>query len=90
MGSIPITRSNMNTVISGLLGGILIGLAATLLLWSIGRIAGISGIVNGIMGPSRGDLAWRVAFVAGMMIVGAVILHFVRRRRAPRAAPRRS
>ena len=66
----------MNTVINAVLGGILIGLAATLLLWSIGRIAGISGIVNGIAGSPRGDRAWRVAFLAGMMIVGAVVLQF--------------
>ena len=66
----------MNTVINAVLGGILIGLAATLLLWSIGRIAGISGIVNGIASSPRGDRAWRVAFLAGMMIVGAVVLQF--------------
>ncbi|MEX0733817.1 MAG: YeeE/YedE family protein [Steroidobacteraceae bacterium] len=67
----------MNTGIQALLGGILIGLAATLLLWSIGRIAGISGIVNGIMGAPRGDRAWRAAFLAGMMIVGALAMQFV-------------
>lgn len=60
-----------------LLGGLLIGIAATLLLWSIGRIAGISGIVNGVAGAPRGDRAWRVAFLAGMMGVGALVLQFV-------------
>ena len=60
-----------------LLGGVLIGLAATLLLWSIGRIAGISGIVNGIGDAVRGDCAWRVAFLVGMMGTGAVVLQFV-------------
>ena len=67
----------MNTWASGLAGGALIGLAATLLLWSIGRIAGISGIVNGIVEGERGDRAWRIAFIAGMMIAGAAMLQFV-------------
>jgi len=67
----------MNTWASGLAGGALIGLAATLLLWSIGRIAGISGIVNGITEGARGDRAWRIAFIAGMMIAGAVALQFL-------------
>jgi len=66
----------MNTVTNALLGGVLIGLAATLLLWSIGRIAGISGIVDGIAGAPSGDRAWRVAFLAGMMIAGALVMQF--------------
>ncbi len=82
MGSIPITRSTLAVAIvtdwlTALFGGVLIGISATLLLWSIGRIAGISGIVNGIGGASRGDRAWRVAFVIGMMSVGALVLQFV-------------
>ena len=67
----------MNHWASGLLGGVLIGCAAVLLLWSIGRIAGISGIVNGITGAASGDRAWRVAFLGGMAIVGAIVLQFV-------------
>ena len=66
----------MGSMVPALAGGMLIGLAATLLLWSIGRIAGISGIVNGIASGARGDRAWRVAFLAGMMAAGAVTLHF--------------
>ena len=67
----------MNTWALGLAGGALIGLAATLLLWSIGRIAGISGIVNGIVEGTRGDRDWRIAFITGMMIAGAVALQFL-------------
>jgi hypothetical protein len=67
----------MNTWAFALAGGALIGLAAALLLWSIGRIAGISGIVNGIVEGARGDRAWRIAFIAGMMIAGAATLQFV-------------
>ncbi len=79
MGSIPITRSItfMNDWATGLLGGVLIGSAAVLLLWSIGRIAGISGIVSGIAGAGAGDRGWRVAFLGGMMLVGALLLPFV-------------
>jgi uncharacterized membrane protein YedE/YeeE len=61
----------------GLAGGILIGLGAVLLLWSIGRIAGISGIASGAVEGARGDRAWRIAFLAGMMLAGAVVLQFL-------------
>jgi hypothetical protein len=67
----------MNSFLNGLAGGVLIGAAATLLLWSIGRIAGISGIVNGVATAPRGDRAWRLAFLAGMALAGAVALQLV-------------
>jgi uncharacterized membrane protein YedE/YeeE len=50
-----------------LAGGLLIGLAAALLLLFNGRIAGISGIVGGLLRPARGDVAWRAAFIAGLV-----------------------
>lgn len=53
---------------SALAGGALIGLAAALLLWLNGRIAGISGIVGGVLRPVAGDTAWRVAFVLGLLL----------------------
>ena len=62
---------------AALAGGVLIGLAAVLLLWSIGRIAGISGIATGAIEGARGDRAWRLAFLAGLMIAGAIALQFV-------------
>lgn len=49
-------------------GGVLIGLAAALFALLNGRIAGISGIVGGMLLPRAGDLGWRVAFVAGMLL----------------------
>jgi uncharacterized membrane protein YedE/YeeE len=56
------------TPLASLIGGLLIGLAAALLaLWN-GRIAGISGIVGGLLRPKRGDIAWRLAFVAGLIL----------------------
>ena len=55
------------TPVSGLVGGILIGLAVTLMLLLNGRIAGISGIVGGLLTPKDGDTGWRVAFVVGLL-----------------------
>ena len=52
---------------TSLAGGLLIGLATALLLLFSGRIAGISGIVGGLLRPGKGDVAWRVAFVAGLL-----------------------
>jgi uncharacterized membrane protein YedE/YeeE len=46
-----------------LAGGILIGLATALLLIANGRVAGISGILGGLLRPARGDIAWRLCFV---------------------------
>ncbi|NUQ77059.1 MAG: YeeE/YedE family protein [Polyangiaceae bacterium] len=58
------------TPVSSLLGGALIGLAASIILLYNGKIAGISGIFSGILKPVKGDTAWRVAFVAGLLIAG--------------------
>jgi uncharacterized membrane protein YedE/YeeE len=60
------------TPYSGLLGGALIGLASVLLLWLNGRIAGISGILGGLLTPTRRDLAWRVLFIGGLIFGGAL------------------
>ena len=50
-----------------LLGGVLIGLAAALFVLFNGRIAGISGIIGGLLRPQRGDIGWRLAFVGGLL-----------------------
>jgi len=54
------------------LGGILIGLAASLMLVAYGRIAGVSGMVAGLLPPQRGDWAFRVWFLGGLLLAGAV------------------
>ncbi len=59
------------TPVSGLVGGLLIGLAAALLLLANGRISGISGIVGGLLAPRSRDVGWRVVFVVGL-VLGAV------------------
>jgi uncharacterized protein len=57
---------------SAVAGGILIGLAASILLVANGRIAGISGMVAGLLPPQPGDWTFRVWFLAGLMLAGAV------------------
>ncbi len=51
-----------------LAGGVLLGLAAALFILLNGRILGISGIVGGLLRPRRGDIAWRVTFLLGMLV----------------------
>jgi uncharacterized membrane protein YedE/YeeE len=53
---------------TALAGGALIGAAAALLLLFNGRIAGISGILGGILTTTPGDIPWRAAFVAGLVL----------------------
>jgi uncharacterized membrane protein YedE/YeeE len=53
---------------AALIGGGLIGVSAIGLAWFNGRIAGISGILAGVLRPVKGDTAWRVAFVLGMLL----------------------
>jgi len=52
---------------SALAGGMLIGLAAAMFVLLNGRIAGISGVVGGLLKPVQGDVAWRAAFVLGLV-----------------------
>ena len=52
---------------ASLAGGVLIGLAAAILVLLNGRVAGISGIVGGLLAPRRGEIAWRLAFVLGLL-----------------------
>jgi uncharacterized protein len=47
-------------------GGLLLGLAATLFILLNGRILGISGILGGLLSMKKGDIAWRMTFLAGM------------------------
>lgn len=55
------------TPVSSLLGGALIGLAATLLMILNGRVAGISGIMGGLLQPEKDETMWRVAFLVGLI-----------------------
>ncbi|MBC52616.1 MAG: YeeE/YedE [Gammaproteobacteria bacterium] len=61
---------------TALAGGLLIGLAAAMFILFNGRIAGISGIVSGLLTPQRGDSLWRVLFVTGMLLAPLAWLLF--------------
>jgi uncharacterized protein len=56
------------TPISAAVGGGLIGLSAVLLMLLTGRVAGISGILGGLLNPRSGEIGWRVAFIAGLIL----------------------
>ena len=58
---------NAFTPWSALIGGMLIGLAAAMFALLNGRIAGISGVLGGLLKPVRGDVGWRAAFVLGLV-----------------------
>jgi uncharacterized membrane protein YedE/YeeE len=53
-------------------GGALIGLAATILWVTLGRVAGVSGVWGELLTPATRDRGWRIAFVAGMVVAGVV------------------
>jgi hypothetical protein len=55
------------TALSGLLGGALIGLAAAVLMMLTGRLAGVSGILGGVLQARPADQGWRIAFIAGLI-----------------------
>ena len=55
------------TPVPAVVGGLLIGTAAALFAVLNGRIAGISGIVGGLLRPTAGDVGWRVAFLTGLI-----------------------
>jgi uncharacterized protein len=59
---------NAFTPWSALAGGALIGAAAAMFVLLNGRIAGISGILGGLLSPRAGDVLWRVAFLLGLVI----------------------
>jgi uncharacterized protein len=61
------------TPVASLAGGALIGLSASALLALNGRVAGVSGIVGGILRPERGEVAWRLAFLAGLLAGGLLL-----------------
>jgi len=63
---------DMFTPWSALAGGALIGIAAGMFVLLNGRIAGISGIIGGLLKPARGDVAWRMAFIGGLIVAPLV------------------
>lgn len=58
---------------AALSGGILLGVASAAFILINGRILGISGILGGLLVPRRGDVSWRVFFLAGMLLAPAIL-----------------
>jgi len=61
---------------SALAGGALLGLSASLLMLFTGKIAGISGIIGGLLKPQKGEFQWRLAFVLGMFSSAFILAPF--------------
>jgi len=59
-----------------LAGGLLIGIAAAMFVLLNGRIAGVSGVLGGLVSPAKGDVAWRMSFVLGLLIAPTVYAFF--------------
>jgi uncharacterized membrane protein YedE/YeeE len=64
------------TPLLSLSGGVLIGASAVLLMWLNGRIAGMTGILSGIIPPLAQDWHWRAAFIAGAITAPLIWLAF--------------
>lgn len=67
----------LDTALLPLVGGVLIGLSAIAMMAFLGRIAGISGIVSGLLVPRAGDISWRALFVGGL-VAGGLLMMLVR------------
>lgn len=63
----------MNQFVMAAIGGGIIGLAASILLLSLGRVAGISGITFSLLNPENTDRDWRLAFVVGLLAGGGLL-----------------
>lgn len=61
------------TPISALIGGAIIGLSASILLLTHGKVAGISGLYGGALRRGTSDRGFRLSFLAGLIVAGAII-----------------
>lgn len=66
----------LHSIIMAIIGGALIGLAASVMLLFVGRIAGISGILGGLLQSATGDRLWRIVFLGGLL-AGGILMLFV-------------
>jgi uncharacterized protein len=64
-------------MLNALIGGVIIGLAVSLMLLFNGRVTGISGILGGLLSPKANDYGWRFSFVFGLLF-GGLILQILR------------
>ena len=61
------------TPVASFIGGVLIGLSAAAMLLFNGKIAGISGILAGVLRPVKADTIWRACFLSGMLVGGLML-----------------
>lgn len=66
----------MNNYIFPLVGGALIGIAVSLMLYLNGRVTGVSGIISGALGRTKGDFSWRINFIIGLILGGFALTSF--------------
>lgn len=64
-------------MLNAVIGGILIGVAVSVMILFNGRVAGISGIIGGALKPQKNDFGWRLTFISGL-IFGGVILQVLK------------
>lgn len=60
-------------MINALIGGVLIGLAVSLMMLFNGRVTGISGIIGGMLKPQKSDFLWRFSFLGGLLFGGLIL-----------------
>jgi uncharacterized membrane protein YedE/YeeE len=58
---------------ASLAGGLLIGVAVAMLVLLNGRVAGVSGILGGLLSPRAGEIGWRFAFIGGLLLAPALV-----------------
>lgn len=63
-------------MLNAVIGGVVIGLAVSLMMLFNGRVTGISGILGGIVRPQKNDISWRLAFVGGLLFGGVLLQIF--------------
>ena len=64
----------LESIVMALVGGTFIGFSASILLITVGRIAGISGILGGLLEHTNNDRDWRMAFLAGLFLGGGALM----------------
>lgn len=82
--------ASLHPYVQSLLGGILIGLASWLLLFTLGRVAGISGIAGGLLTvipPTDEERHWRWAFLFGLIVMGVLAMNVMGQGGAATPAP---
>ncbi|MGL5252357.1 MAG: YeeE/YedE family protein [Moraxella sp.] len=68
---------SLSAYLPALLGGMLIGLAAVILWWSIAKVAGVSGIVASLLQPRSPNFSWQLAFFVGLLVSPWVLMPFL-------------